>query len=44
MLENLKKIFQSLKKTKNFNKSLEKYSQETVKNFYDDAKKSGYSL
>ena len=33
-----------LKKTKNFNKSLEKYSQETVKNFYDDAKKSGYSL
>ena len=33
-----------LKKTKNFNKGLEKYSQETVQMFFNDAKKSGYSL
>jgi transaldolase len=33
-----------LKKTKNFNKDLFKYSKETVKMFYDDAKKSGFSL
>ncbi|MDC0234508.1 transaldolase [Candidatus Pelagibacter sp.] len=33
-----------LSKTKNFNKNLENYSQETVKMFFDDAKKSGYSL
>lgn len=33
-----------LSKTKNFNKNLEDYSQETVKMFFDDAKKSGYSL
>lgn len=33
-----------LRKTKNFNKDLFKYSKETVKMFYDDAKKSGFSL
>ena len=33
-----------LKKTKNFNKNLEKFSQETVQMFFDDAKKSGYLL
>ncbi len=33
-----------LSKTKNFNKNLDNYSQETVKMFFDDAKKSGYSL
>ena len=33
-----------LKKTKNFNKNLEKYSQETVQMFFNDAKKYGYSL
>ena len=33
-----------LKKTKNFNKNLFKYSKETVKMFYNDAKKSGFSL
>ena len=33
-----------LSKTKNFNKSLENYSQETVQMFFDDAKKSGYSI
>ena len=33
-----------LNKTKNFNKNLEKYSQETVQMFFEDARKSGYSL
>lgn len=33
-----------LKKTKNFNKNLFQYSKETVKMFYNDAKKSGFSL
>ena len=33
-----------LNKTKNFNKNLENYSQETVQMFFDDAKKSGYSI
>jgi len=33
-----------LRKTKNFNKDLFKYSKETVKMFFDDAKKSGFSL
>lgn len=33
-----------LSKTKNFNKNLENYSQETVQMFFDDAKKSGYSI
>ena len=35
---------ETFKKTKNFNKNLFKYSKETVKMFYDDAKKSGLSL
>ena len=33
-----------LKKFKLFNKNLNKYSQETVQTFYDDAKKSGYKI
>jgi transaldolase len=33
-----------LKKMSNLGKSLEKYSLETVKSFYDDAKKAGYKL
>ena len=33
-----------LKKMNNLGKSLEKYSLETVKSFYDDAKKAGYKL
>ncbi len=33
-----------LKKFKLLNKNLNKYSQETVQTFYDDAKKSGYKL
>ena len=33
-----------LKKTKNFNKNLADYSQETVQMFFDDAKQSGYSI
>lgn len=33
-----------LDKAKNFNKDLFEYSKETVKMFYDDAKKSGFSL
>lgn len=33
-----------LSKLKLFNKNLSEYSKETVQTFYDDAKKSGYSL
>ena len=33
-----------IKKLKMFNKNLDEYSLETVKQFYDDAKSSGYKL
>ena len=33
-----------IKKLKKFGKNLNEYSKETVKQFYDDAKSSGYEI